>query len=161
MGIRFFLRSNFPFFILIPSGLIRREDLIRSRIVTAPFPDALALRVSRLTRLSIPSICNSAESSMVMTRSSCGIKFDIAFRNVVFPEPVPPQMKMLYFAFTSISSTCATSGVMDPYRRSICTVIGVLENFRIVTIAPFREIGGSTTLTREPSGRRVSTIGFA
>ena len=65
---------------------------------------------------------------MVMTRSSFGIKFDTAFRNVVLPEPVPPEMKMLYFARTNSSSTCATSCVMEPYFRSCSTVMGVFEN---------------------------------
>ena len=55
------------------SGRIRSEDLIRSRIVIRPAPEALAFRVSRLTRLSTPTICSSAESSIVMTRSSFGM----------------------------------------------------------------------------------------
>lgn len=106
--------SKTLFFILRPSGRIRRDDRIRSRMVTSPFPSILAFLVSKRTRLSTPLIWSSAESSMVITRSSLGIKLDRAFKNVVFPEPVPPLMKMLYFAFTMRSRSSATSGVMEP-----------------------------------------------
>ena len=51
---------------------------------------------------------------MVMIRSSRGMKLDRAFKKVVLPEPVPPLTKMLYRARTSISSTRATSGVIEP-----------------------------------------------
>ena len=145
----------------ILSGLIRREERIRSRMVTSPFPSILAFRVSIRTRLSIPFSCNSAESSIVITRSSLGIKLDNAFRNVVFPEPVPPLINILNFAFTIRSKSSATSGVMEPYSISFLTVIGSSGNFRIVTVGPSNAIGGSTTFTREPSRRRASTIGFA
>ena len=77
------------------------------------------------------------------------------------PEPVPPLMKMLYLASTSICSLSAISCVSDPYSMSLAMVIGVLENFRMVTVGPHRAMGGSTTLTREPSGSRVSQIGLA
>ena len=68
---------------------------------------------------------------------------------------------MLYLALTSISSFLAISLVKDPYSINLSIVIGVLENFRIVNIGPQRDIGGKTTFTREPSGKRVSHIGFA
>ena len=96
-----------------------------------------------------------------MIRSSRGMKFDMALRNVVFPEPVPPLIKILYLALTSFPRKSAASGVMEPYFKSWSTVIGVLENFRMVTMGPDRESGGRTTFTREPSASRVSTIGLA
>ena len=40
-------------------------------------------------------------------------------------------------------------------------VMGVLENFRMVTVGPHKARGGRTTFTREPSGKRVSQMGFA
>ena len=64
---------RWSFALMMRSGRIRSDDLIRSRMVICPAPEALALRVSRLTRFSMPSICSSAESSMVMTRSSLGM----------------------------------------------------------------------------------------
>ena len=77
------------------SGRIRREDLMRSVMEISPAPVEFAFLVSSRTRLSTFSICSSAVSSMVMTLSSWGMKFDRAFRKVVFPEPVPPQTKIL------------------------------------------------------------------
>ena len=43
---------------------------------------------------------------------------------------------------------------------SCSTVIGVFENLRIVKVGPFNATGGKTTLTLDPSGSLVSTIGF-
>ena len=80
---------------MILSGLIRKLDLIKSLMFTSPAPDELAFLVSRLTKFCTPSICNSAESSIVIIRSSFGMKLDRAFKNVVLPEPVPPHTKML------------------------------------------------------------------
>ena len=87
---------------------------MRSRMVIAPEPSAPLFRVSRRTRLSMPRIWSSAESSMVMIRSSCGMKFESAFKNVVLPLPVPPLMKMLYLHSTRSFRISATSGVIDP-----------------------------------------------
>ena len=68
----------------------------------APFPSVFACLVSRRTRFCSLFICNSAESSIVIMRSSSGIKLDSALRKVVFPEPVPPLTKILYFARTQL-----------------------------------------------------------
>ena len=40
-------------------------------------------------------------------------------------------------------------------------VYGSLANFRIVSTEPLRASGGMIAFTREPSGRRASTIGEA
>lgn len=80
---------------MIRLGLIRRADLIKSRIVIATMPSTFAFLVSSFTRFSIPLICNSAESSIVIILSSLGIKLDNAFKKVVLPDPVPPLIKML------------------------------------------------------------------
>ena len=69
-------------------------------------------------------------------------------------------MKILYFASTNSFSLSAISLVIEPYEISFSIVIGVLENFLIVTVGPQRAIGGKTTFTREPSGSLVSTIGL-
>ena len=79
---------------------------------------------------------------------------------MVLPLPVPPLIKILYFAFTNVSKTLAICGVMDLYFMSCSTVIGVFENLRIVKVGPFNATGGKTTLTLDPSGSLVSTIGF-
>ena len=51
----------------------------------------------------------SAESSIVITRSSLGINSESAFRNVVFPDPVPPDTKILYPPATSLFNSPAAS----------------------------------------------------
>ena len=73
MGKLFLLCFDFPFFILIPSGLILNADLIKSLIDTAFLPSTLALLASSLTRLSTSISFSSAESSIVMILSSLGI----------------------------------------------------------------------------------------
>lgn len=98
---------------IILSGRMRRAVFIRSRIDTALVPCAFAFLVSNRTRLGIPVIFNSAESSIVMIRSSSGINSDSAFKNVVFPEPVPPETKMLYPARTSFFKKSAASSDME------------------------------------------------
>ncbi len=51
------------------------------------------------------------------------------------------------------------SGVAVPNRTRSSTVSGLAENFRIVITGPTSDSGGMMALTREPSGRRASTIG--
>lgn len=80
---------------------------------------------------------------------------------MVFPEPVPPLINMLYFALTNNSSFSAISAVIEPYCINLSIDIGTFENLRMVTIGPFNATGFKTTLTREPSFSLVSTIGFA
>ena len=66
---------------------------MQSRAVMAPLPSMLAGRVSRRTQWSLAS-CSSAASSMVMMRSSSGMKCDSTLSSVVLPEPVPPETTM-------------------------------------------------------------------
>jgi hypothetical protein len=53
---------------------------------------------------------NSAASSIVMMRSSLGMKLDSVFSSVVLPQPVPPQMMMLSRALIAPSSSITISG---------------------------------------------------
>ena len=147
------LSSKPLFFILRPSGLIRKAARISIPIPMAPWPSPLAFLVSSRTRFSMWASFNSAESSMVITRSSGGIK-------VVFPAPVPPLTKILYRAAASIFKRSAASLVTLPYSRSRSMVIGS-GNFRIVRIGPFSATGSSTTWTLEPSSSLASTMGDA
>ncbi len=110
------------------SGRIRKLARMRSRMVMACSPWVFSLRASSRTRLETPCICSSALSSMVMMRSSFGIKSDSAFKNVVLPEPVPPLMKILYPAITSLRRNCTASSVTAPHATSCCMVIGLLGN---------------------------------
>ncbi len=134
--------------------------MIKSRMLMAPFPSVFACLVSRRTRFCTLFICNSAESSIVIMRSSSGIKLDSALRKVVFPEPVPPLTKILYFARTQLSKNCAASSLTAPKEIRSSKLITFSGNLRIVTVAPFKAIGGSTILTREPSFSLASQMGF-
>ena len=144
---------------MIRSGRIRRDVRIRSRMLIGTQPSTFAFLASSRTRLGICRICSSALSSIVMTRSSFGIKDDIAFRNVVFPEPVPPLMKMLYPACTRAPRKSATLRDIEPNPRRSFTSIGCSGNLRIVRIGPFSAVGASTTFTRSPFGSLASAIG--
>ena len=126
---------------IIRSGLIRRADLIRSRIVTDTAPVIFAIFASRHTRLSIPRILSSALSSIVISRSSFGIYSATAPRKVVFPLPVPPPITMEYLACTSFFRNCAHSSVILPKEISFSIVIGSSGKRRIVRIGPFNATG--------------------
>ena len=78
---------------------------------------------------------------------------------VVFPEPVPPDTTTFSLPSTQARSKFAISGVkvLKPIRSF--TVKGSLANFRMVIDGPFNANGGMMALTREPSGKRASTIG--
>ena len=96
-----------------------------------------------------------------MIRSSFGIYCDNAFKNVVFPEPVPPLIKILYPDATRILKNPDISGLTDPHAIRFSMEAASLENLRIVTMGPLTATGASTTLTRDPSGSLASTIGDA
>ena len=138
---------------------MRSADRIRSRMPIGRQPSTLAFLASSLTRFSICRICSSALSSIVMTLSPPGINSDKAFRKVVFPEPVPPLIKMLYPARTMQFRNAAIFSGTEPSERRSSIRIGFSGKRRMVTIGPFRATGGRTTLTRSPFPRRASTIG--
>ena len=92
-------------------------------------------------------------------RSPSGMKDESAFRSVVFPEPVPPETRMLRRARTMAWSTITISGVMAPTRQRSSIMRGERPKRRIDMIGPSSASGGMIALTREPSGRRASTIG--
>ena len=56
-------------------------------------------------------------SSIDTSRSSSGMKAEIAFSIVVLPEPVPPAITMFALAITAARMKPATSGVITPSRR--------------------------------------------
>lgn len=152
------LSSKTLFFILRPSGLIRKAARISIPIPMAPWPSPLAFLVSSRTRFSMWASFSSAESSMVITRSLWGIKEDSAFKKVVFPELVPPLTKILYLASTRRSINPAASAVMASRRMSFSMVIGS-GNLRMVTAGPSSATGGSTICTLDPSSNLASAIG--
>ena len=68
---------------------------------------------------------------------------------------------MLSLPFTQAARNCADLAVRVPNEIRSLIVYGSRENFRIVSVGPFRASGGMIALTRLPSGRRASTIGEA
>ena len=118
-----------------------------------------SLLASNLTRLLIPMICSSAASSIVITRSSSSMNSVSALRNVVLPEPVPPEINMLYLALISFLRKDFISSLMELNSIKRFNVIGSLENLLIDITLPSIAIGGRTIFTLEPSESRVSTIG--
>ena len=103
---------------------------------------------------------SSAASSTVTIRSAGSMNPAIALRSVVLPVPVPPEMTMFSRPRTLRSSNAACAGRMLPASTSRGTDSTVRENLRMVSSGPSTASGGSTALTRLPSGRRASTIGL-
>ena len=68
-------------------------------------------------------------------------------------------MRTLSFPSTQAARNCAASAEIDPNVIRSFIVYGSRENFRIVSVGPLRASGGMIAFTREPSGRRASTIG--
>ena len=96
---------------------------------------------------------------MVTIRSEPGTYALSAFSSVVFPEPVPPEITTFSFDTTHARRNAAAAAESVP----VCTRSAMSKRFvlnlRIVIVGLLTAIGGSTTLTREPSGSRASTIG--
>ena len=143
---------------MIRSGRMRRELRTSSRIRTSPWPSMLGGRDSSGTTCSCWS-WSSAASSIVTMRSSFGMNAETAFNVVVFPEPVPPEIRMLSLPRTHAERKWAARGVTVPNEIRSSIVYGSRENFRIVSVDPRSASGGMMALTRLPSGRRASTIG--
>ena len=105
--------------------------------------------------------CSSAASSIVTIRSPSGTAAESAFSSVVLPVPVPPEIEDVQLgldaAAEEVGRRLPESVPMldelveiEPLLRRTC---------RIVSSGPESESGGMIALTREPSGRRASTIG--
>ena len=140
------------------SGRMRSELRTSSRIGIAPLPSMFGGRDSSVTTCSWRS-CSSAASSIVTMRSSFGMNDERTLSVVVLPEPVPPETKMLRRASTHARRNSNISGVEVPNRMRSSVVNGLAANFRMVMTGPTSDSGGMMALTREPSGRRASTIG--
>lgn len=97
--------------------------------------------------------------SMVMMRSCDGIDRDTQFRSVVFPDPVPPAIKIFFFIRTQKSMNLDASRLIEFFSIMSWNVSFFFENFRMVIVGPLRANGGSMTLTLDPSASRASTMG--
>ena len=88
------------------------------------------------------------------------MKLDSALSSVVLPEPVPPLTMMLSRACTAARKKSTTGGVIAPTRIRSSTPKRFVPKRRIVSVGPSMASGAMIALTREPSGRRASTIGL-
>ena len=86
---------------------------------------------------------------------------DSTFSIVVLPVPVPPETSTFSLPSTQASRNAAAwwESVPKAIRSSI--VSGSRENLRTVSEGPVIASGGMIAFTRDPSGRRASTIGLA
>ena len=66
---------------------------------------------------------------------------------VVFPEPVPPEMRILQRLVAATSSTWASSSVRLPKDTSLSNVSFSSLNLRMVRAGPSMESGRTMTLT--------------
>ena len=71
------------------------------------------------------------------------------------PDPVPPQTTMLRRSRTASRSSRGDVGREQNAARGIASA----PNRRMVMQGPSTANGGTTALTREPSGKRASTNG--
>src|ERR1039458_8823867 len=143
---------------MMRSGRMRRALMTRSRMRTVPLPSMFGGRVSKRT-MWVWRSCSSAASSMLTMRSDSGIKDERTLSRVVFPAPVPPETAMFNRAATAASRNSRMPSVQVRLRTRSSPVSGSLENRRMESAGPSMAIGGITALTRDPSGRRASTMG--
>ena len=140
------------------SGRIRRELMTSCRWRMAPLPSTLGGRVSSRATCSWCS-CSSAASSMVTMRSRSEMKPESTLSSVVLPAPVPPLMSMFSARGRSARGTraSAASATESPPDPPPCSRSAGKR--RMESSGPSTASGGMMALTREPSGRRASTIG--
>jgi len=97
---------------------------------------------------------------MVIMRSSSGTNEHSTFSSVVLPEPVPPLMTMFCLCLTHSSRNRAICRLSVPKPMRSSTVKGSEANLRMVSVGPVSASGAMMAFTREPSGRRASTMGL-
>ena len=121
----------------------------------SPVPSAVAGRVSNRTTCGCGSR-NSAMSSSVMMRSVVGTSAASALRSVVLPDDVAPLTSTLQRAPTMRVEQIGDVGRCERGQRQR----RVWQTRRIVRHGPSTATGWMTAHTREPSGKRASTVGF-
>ena len=140
------------------SDPIRKAFTTRSRMVTPPvLPELVSWDTSATTCFWLKR--SSATSSMVAMRSSAGIYALSAFKSVVLPEAIPPQMTIFKRACMQARRNSAISAVNVSIWMRSSILSSFFEALRIVMVGPLTALGGITIFTREPSDRRTSTIG--
>jgi hypothetical protein len=146
---------------MIRCGRIRSAWRTSSRIRTSPTPSRLAKRLSNPTQSSRWRCrASSLVSSMVTTRCPAGIWLATAFRVVVLPDPVPPEISRFNPARTAAASSRATSGVRVP-SASRSSMEWASSRWRRIVRQVNGASGGQITCSRLPSGNLASALGLA
>ena len=89
------------------------------------------------------------------------MKLESALSSVVLPEPVPPLIRMLRRAGDRLLQPFPPGRRQRPQLDQLLGSGTPAPKRRIETTGPSIESGGITTLTREPSASRASTIGLS
>ena len=118
----------------------------------------LAGRVSSRTTCGCRS-CSSAESSIVTIRSVGGMNDERMLSSVVLPAPVPPEISTLSRDWTMALSMSTIGWVTLSVRSRSSALSASRLNLRIERWGPSIASGLMIAFTREPSGRRASTMG--
>ncbi len=95
---------------------------------------------------------------MTTIRSFSGISADSALSSEVLPLPVPPAMTVFLCSSTERLKNSRASSLMLPVFTSEPRLKVDCLNLRMEMQQPLRELGGTITWTREPSGRRASML---
>jgi hypothetical protein len=95
---------------------------------------------------------------MVTTRSSRGISEAMAFRVVVLPTPVPPEISRFSPDRTTARRNAATAGVKVP-SASRSRIEWASSRWRRIVKQVYGASGGQITCNLEPSGSRASARG--
>ena len=92
-------------------------------------------------------------------RSRSEMNADSTFSSVVLPAPVPPLISMFSRARTQCSRNSSIGRVIERMVTRSSALSRSAGKRRIESSGPSTASGGMIALTREPSGRRASTIG--
>ena len=126
---------------MIRSGRDAGAFRTRSRIVISPSPSMFFGRDSSRRTCRWLS-WSSAASSIVTIRSLSGTLSERAFRNVVLPEPVPPEIRMFSCALMQFSRNEDASSESVPISISSAMWKRFCANLRIVSSGPDRAAAG-------------------
>ena len=98
---------------------------------------------------------------MVTIRSPRGIHAERAFKNVVFPLPVPPETKMFFRARTHSFKNSASSAGRGSKAHKPFQGKRLFPEFADRDDGPSSATARRATLTREPSASLASAMGSA
>ena len=104
---------------------------------------ATELRDCRRLRRKYKDVVEELEPIAGYCGTAAGMQAVSAFKNVLFPEFVPPLIKMLYPAVTRFFKHPAASPLIEPNLINFSIVMGS-GNFLIVTAGPSSAMGGRT-----------------